>query len=126
MRLARARERGSASAELLWTLPFLMVCLFVALQLFFAASTAVSANSAARAGARASSLGGNGQAAARAALVPWLRGSARIAAGGGAASVTVRMPLLLLPRGVPYVFRDQLPRTVTRSAQMPVSEGVGF
>jgi hypothetical protein len=125
MRPRRARERGSASAELLWTLPFLMVCLFVALQLFFAASTAVSANTAARAGARASSLGGNGQAAARAALVPWLRGSARIAAGGGAASVTVQMPLLL-PRGVPYVFRDQLPRTVSRSAQMPVSEGSGF
>jgi hypothetical protein len=82
-------------------------------------------DSAARAGARASSLGGNGQAAARAALVPWLRGSARIAAGGGAASVTVRMPLLL-PRGVPYVFGDRIPRTVSRSAQLPVSEGTGF
>jgi TadE-like protein len=125
MRRPAGRERGSASAELLWTLPFLMVCLLVALQLFFAASTAVSANNAARAGARASSLGGDGQAAARQALVPWLRGSARIAAGGGAASVTVQMPLLL-PKGVPYVFRDQVPTTVSRSAQLPVSEGFGF
>jgi hypothetical protein len=119
------RQRGSASAELLWTLPFIMVCLLVALQLFFAVGTAVSAERAARAGARASSLGGSGEVAARQALLPWLRGSARITAGGGYANVSVRIPLLL-PREVPYVFRDRVPREVSRSAEMPVSEGFGF
>jgi hypothetical protein len=125
-RRTRARaERGSASAELLWLLPFMLVCLLVAVQLLIVGATAVSANAAARAGARASSMGGSGHAAARNALVPWLRGSARIAAGRGSARVQVRIPLLI--GDLPYV-SDDIPRTLTRSAHMPVpgNFGVGF
>jgi len=121
----RRGERGAASAELLWLLPFMLVCLLVAVQLFIVGATAVSATAAARAGARASSMGGSGQAAARNALVPWLRGSAVIVTGAGSARVQVRIPLLI--GDLPYV-SDDIPRTMTRSAQMPVPDdfGVGF
>jgi hypothetical protein len=124
-RAERGAASGAASAELLWVLPFILVCLLVAVQLFIVGATAVSANAAARAGARASSIGGSGQAAARDALVPWLRGSARIVAGRGYARVQVRIPLLI--SDLPYV-SDDIPRTLSRSAQMPVPDdfGVGF
>ena len=93
-------ERGSASLELIGVLPFLLVAVLVAAQLAIAGASLWSASLAARAGARASLVGGRAEAAARAALPPPLRSGTRVGVDGGATAVEVPLPRLLpgMPR----------------------------
>jgi pilus assembly protein CpaE len=88
-------ERGSASVELVGVLPFLVVAVLVAAQLAMAGASLWSASFAARAGARASLVGGGVEATARAALPPPLRRTARIDPERDGAVVEVQMPRLL-------------------------------
>ena len=87
-------ERGSASVELVGVLPFLLVAILVAAQLALAGQALWSAAIAARAGARASLVGGGAEGAARAALPPPLRDGAEVRDSGGV-SVAVPVPRLL-------------------------------
>jgi hypothetical protein len=93
-------ERGSASLELVGALPFLLVAVLIAAQIAIAGASLWSASFAARAGARASLVGGRAEAAARAALPPPLRKGARVSVDGGATRVEVPLPRLLpgMPR----------------------------
>lgn len=104
MRSTRAKtgesERGSASLELIGTLPFLLLAVFVAGQLAIAGHTLWSAGIAARAGARAALVGGRAEAAARAALPPPLRDDARVGTGDG---TTVEVPVPRLLPGLPPI-----------------------
>jgi hypothetical protein len=87
-------ESGQASAELVAILPALVVCALIAAHGVAAGWALWSAASAARAGARAEHVGGDGEAAARRALPGALRAGAEIE-GGEAIRVTVRTPMLL-------------------------------
>jgi hypothetical protein len=93
-------EVGSASLELVGVLPFLLVAILVAAQLAMAGASLWSASLAARAGARASLVGGRADAVARAALPPVLREGARVGTGGG---VAVEVPLPRLLPGMPEI-----------------------
>ena len=76
-------------------LPFLLVAILVAAQLAMAGASLWSAGLAARAGARASLVGGRADAVARAALPAALREGARVSAGRGGAAIEVPLPRLL-------------------------------
>lgn len=89
------REEGSASLELVGVLPFLLVAVLVAAQLAIAAASLWSAAVAARAGARASLVGGQAGAVARRALPPTLRSGAQVGSSGGGVEVEVPVPRLL-------------------------------
>jgi Flp pilus assembly protein TadG len=93
------REEGTASVELIAVVPFLLLAVLVAAQIGLAGQALWSAGIAARAGARAALVGGDATAAARRALPPSMRSSARVE-GSGAVSVRVAIPRLLpiLPR----------------------------
>lgn len=93
-------EEGSASLELVGVLPFLLLAIVVAAQLGIAGASLWSAGVAARAGARASVVGGSASAAARAALPPTLRRGARVDSSGG---VSVEVPVPSLLPGLPPV-----------------------
>lgn len=90
-------EDGTASVELIATIPFLLFVLAVAVQATLAGHALWSAGVAARAGARAALVGGDPEAVARRALPPSLRRTSRVdeVEGGGAVSVRVRVPSLL-------------------------------
>jgi hypothetical protein len=94
--------------ELVAALPVLAVGLLVAVQLAIVGYAFWSAGVAARAGARAAYVGGDGERAARASLPPGLRGAASVRMGSGVA-VRVRSPSLIpgLPR-VPVTARAGL------------------
>jgi hypothetical protein len=87
-------EEGTASVELIATVPFLLLAVLVAAQLALAGHSLWSAAVASRAGARAALVGGDARAAARAALPPSLRESAKVDVSGPVA-VRVRVPRLL-------------------------------
>jgi hypothetical protein len=89
-----ARERGQASVELVAILPALVVCVLIAGHAVAAGWALWSAAGAARAGARAEHVGGDGEAAARRALPGSLRADAEVE-GGDAIRVEVRAPVLL-------------------------------
>ena len=93
------REEGTASVELIAVVPFLLLAVLVAAQLALAGQALWSAGVAARAGARAALVGGDAAVAARRALPPSLRPSARVSDADGVA-VRVAIPRLLpaLPR----------------------------
>lgn len=93
------REEGTASVELVAVVPFLLLAVLVAAQLALAGQALWSAGIAARAGARATLVGGNGVAAARRALPASLRREAEVS-DAGAVSVRVAVPRLLpaMPR----------------------------
>ena len=93
-------EEGSASLELIGTLPFLLLAIAVAAQLGLAGASLWSAGVAARAGARASLVGRSAAAAARAALPPTLREGSKVDASGG---VSVEVPVPRLLPGLPPV-----------------------
>jgi hypothetical protein len=93
-------EEGSASIELVGTLPFLLLAILVAAQLALAGQALWSAGIAARAGARADLVGADGPAAARAALPPPLRDGAQVTAEDG---VGVEVPVPRLLPGLPAV-----------------------
>ncbi len=92
------REEGTAAVELIAVAPFLLLALVVAAQLGLVGGALWSAAVAARAGARAELVGGDVERAAKRALPPSLRPSARIEEGASV-SVSVAAPRLL--RGLP-------------------------
>jgi hypothetical protein len=91
-------EEGSASLELIGTLPFLLLAIAIAAQLGLAGASLWSAGIAARAGARAALVGRSAGDAARAALPPSLRGGSKVDAFGG---VSVEVPVPRLLPGLP-------------------------
>jgi len=96
---ASRSQAGQASVELVAILPALVVCVLIAAHGVAAGWALWSAASAARAGARAEHVGGDGEAAARRALPGTLRRGAEIGRRDGeegpAIRVGVRVPLLL-------------------------------
>lgn len=91
-------EEGTASVELVATIPFLLLALAVAAQIALAGQSLWSASVAARAGARAALVGGDPKAAARHALPPSMRDGAVVEEdddGDGGVSVRVPVPTLL-------------------------------
>jgi hypothetical protein len=88
-------EEGSASLELVGVLPFLLLAILVAAQLGIAGASLWSAGVAARAGARASLVGGSATVVARRSLPPGLRDGARVATGGDGVAVEVPIPRLV-------------------------------
>lgn len=93
------REDGTASVELIGALPFLLLAILVAAQLGLAGYALWSAGIAARAGARAALVGGDAEAAARAALPEALRDGAKVS-DEDSVSVRVAVPALVpaMPR----------------------------
>lgn len=85
---------GQASVELIAILPALLLAVLVAAQLAIAGHALWSAGIAARAGARASHVGGDGAAAARGALPQSLRRESRVREGDGL-RVRVTVPSLV-------------------------------
>ncbi|HET9163910.1 MAG TPA: hypothetical protein VFN89_10795 [Solirubrobacterales bacterium] len=94
------REDGTASVEMVAAVPFLLLAVLVAAQLGLAGYALWSAGIAARAGARASLVGGDPSAVARAALPPALRRGAELSEGE---SVSVRVAIPALIPGMPRV-----------------------
>jgi hypothetical protein len=92
------REEGTASVELIAVVPLLLLAILVAAQLGLAGHSLWSAGVAARAGARAALVGGDGRAAAWSALPPSLRSGARVEDSG---TVSVRVPVPRLLPGMP-------------------------
>jgi hypothetical protein len=88
-------EEGSASLELVGVLPFFLLAVLVAAQLAIAGASLWSASVAARAGARASLVGGAVGPVARGALPPPLREGARIGSDDRGIEVEVPVPRLL-------------------------------
>jgi hypothetical protein len=93
-RSAGHREEGTASVELIAAVPFLLLAALVAAQLALVGQAAWSAGVAARAGARAALVGGDGEAAVRRALPAILRGGATVSEDDGV-FVRVMIPRLL-------------------------------
>jgi hypothetical protein len=87
-------EDGTASVELIATVPFLLFAVAVAAQVALAGHALWSASVAARAGARAALVGGDPEAVAKRALPTPLRAGAEVE-DDGAVSVRVRVPSLL-------------------------------
>jgi hypothetical protein len=92
------REEGTASVELIGVVPFLLLAVLVAAQLAAAGAALWSAGIAARAGARAAVVGGDGAGAARLALPAAMRSEAQIDAGD---PLAVRVPIPRLLPGMP-------------------------
>lgn len=88
------REDGSASIELVAAVPFLLLAVLAAAQLALAGHALWSAGLAARAGARAVSVGGDAAVVARRALPPPLRSGAEVNESDGV-TVRVEIPRLL-------------------------------
>ena len=88
---ASDREHGQASIETVVLLPVLVAVTFAMWQAALAGWTLVSAQSAARAAARAALAGSPARPAALAALPEAMRRGARIDESGG--TVTVRVPI---------------------------------
>jgi len=92
---ASDKERGQASIETVVLLPVLVAVSFAVWQAALAGWTLVSAQSAARAAARAALAGSPTRPAALAALPASMRRDARIAEAGGTVTVRVRIPAVL-------------------------------
>jgi hypothetical protein len=106
--IRRGGDGAQASVELVAVLPALVVAVLAAGQLAVGGYALWSAGVAARAGARADYVGGDGERAARASLPAVLRTGATVRSGDGLA-VRVRAPSLLpgLP-GIPLTARAGL------------------
>jgi hypothetical protein len=98
--MARRAQRGQASVELIAAIPVVLLCAVVATQLALTGWALWAAGSAARAGARASYVGGDPEAAAGSAVPAPLRGDADVAAEG---RVTVRVSAPSLVPGLPRI-----------------------
>ncbi len=107
------REEGTASVELIGVVPFLLLAILVAAQIGVAGYALWSAGTAARAGARASLVGGDAAKAAKRALPGALRDGAEVSDDD---SVSVRVPV---PGLLPW-----LPR-VTVGAKAALESGDG-
>lgn len=112
LRARLADQRGQASVELMGLLPYLLLAALVVWQLMLVAWTTVSASNAARTASRVEARGGEGSAAALAALDGPLRQDARSVIRGEEARVRVRIPIL-----IPGLTVQEL--TVTQTAAMP-------
>lgn len=115
-RSLRRDQRGSVSVELVAITPFILLIAMAVLWMGIAAVSAISANEAARAAARAASLHRDPLTAARQSLPEDLRDGAVVTGGqdGDAMTYTVRVRV---PR-----FFDALPvpdATVSRTVSMP-------
>ena len=86
-------ESGQASVELVAILPALVICVLIAGHALAAGWALWAAASAARAGARAQHVSGDGEAVARRALPGSLRDGARVESEDGV-RVEVRAPML--------------------------------
>lgn len=93
------REDGTASVEMVAVVPFLLLAALVAAQIGLAGQALWSAGVAARAGARASLVGGDATVAARHALPSSMQDGAEVHEGD-AIAVRVDIPRLLpvIPR----------------------------
>jgi hypothetical protein len=92
----RAGQGGQASAELLGTVPAILLVAALVWQLVLAGEAVWLCANAARAAARAEAVGRDGQAAARSALPQALARGLKVEhPGGGAVRVRLRVPLLL-------------------------------
>src|SRR4051794_6429062 len=89
-----SEERGQASVELVATVPVLLLVTFCVAQLALAGYALWSAGVAARAGARADYVRGDGEAAARSSLPLVLRSGATVS-DGNAVAVRVDAPSLV-------------------------------
>jgi hypothetical protein len=96
----RNDENGQASVELVAAIPALVLAVLLVAQLAVAGYALWSAGVAARAGARAAYVGGDGEGAARASLPEALRRHAAVSDRHGV-RVEVRMPSLV--PGIPRV-----------------------
>lgn len=95
-RRRRVDERGTAAVDLIAYLPFIVLAALVSGQLYASAWTATHTTSAARAAARADSLGGDPWQAARNALPRALQDDLEdVVRDGEGWRVRVRIPLLL-------------------------------
>ena len=94
----KADPSGQAAVELVVIVPLLIVVLAVVAQLAVAGYALWTAGDAARAGARAATVGGDPEAAARSALPGWLGRGAEVDVSGPV-EVRVQAPALL--PGVP-------------------------
>ena len=104
-------ERGQASVELVAVLPAVLVVGAVVWQLVLAGHAAWMCAHAARAGARAEVVGGDGRAAALSALPDGLERGLHVARRAqGGVRVKLRIPLLL--------HRWQSPATVSATASL--------
>jgi hypothetical protein len=90
----RGGDQGQASAELIAAIPALLVAFLIVAQLAMVGYSLWAAGVAARAGARAAYVGGDGGHAARASLPAALRGAASIRDRNGLV-VRVRVPSLV-------------------------------
>ena len=106
-------EEGTASVELIAVVPFLLLALLAAAQIALAGQALWAAGVAARAGARASLVGGDATAAARRTLPPSMREGSKVEDSEGVA-VQVAVPRLL----------PQLPRVMV-GAQADLEAGGG-
>jgi hypothetical protein len=97
-----AESTGQASVELVSVLPALAACLLIAAQAVAAGWALWTAGNAARAGARAEHVGGDGVEVARRALPGPLRRDAEVRSGDGL-RVTVRVPSLFPGASMPAV-----------------------
>ncbi|MEJ7876932.1 MAG: hypothetical protein WKF62_09745 [Solirubrobacterales bacterium] len=100
MRRQAASERAQASAELISIVPLLVAGALFLAQGLVAGWALLSAGEAARSAARIAHVGGDAEAAARAAL-PDALGSAEVSVEGSSVEVEVRAPSLL--PGVPQI-----------------------
>jgi TadE-like protein len=89
------RQRGQASVETVALLPVLVALTFAMWQAAAAGWALVSAESAARAGARAALAGSPPRPAALAALPGSMRSGARVVDSGGEVTVRVHIPAVL-------------------------------
>ena len=92
---ATHRKRGQASIETIVLLPVLVALTFALWQAALAGWALVSAQSAARAAARAALAGSSPRPAALGALPEAMRASARIDEARGVVTVRVRVPAVL-------------------------------
>lgn len=111
----RGGDRGQASVELIAAIPALALAILLVAQLAVAGYALWSSGVAARAGARAAYVGGNGERAARASLPEPLRRDAEVSDRNGI-RVRVRAPSLV--PGLPRV-------PVTARAGLGVGDGGG-
>lgn len=89
-------EHGQALVELVAIAPLVLLCALLGLQALAAGAAYVYADNAAHAAALAGQLGGDADAAARAALPGWSRGRVGVVDRDGRLTVTVR-PRALVP-----------------------------
>lgn len=110
-----ADETGQASVALVAVVPGLILAALAAVQFALAGSAAIAAANAARAAARASYVGADPTAAARAALPESFRSEARVRTRDAEAEVE-----LVAPRALPFL--PAIP--VSASAQLGPVDGV--